>query len=194
METQVSILIFNRKVSGKLVPLERAGGMMTSEEKATQVADDLVVTIDYTLTVDGEVFDSSEEEGPLDYLHGHGNIIFGLEKELTGMQVGESKTVLLEPEEGYGEVDSEAFFDLPREEFPDDVPLEIGIELEITDNDGEMMFAKIVEVDEDNVRLDTNHPLAGKTLQFDVTVNGIREATAEEIEHGHAHYGNGHHH
>lgn len=175
-------------------PQERVGGMMTSEEKVTQVADDRVVTIDYTLTVDGDVFDSSEEEGPLDYLHGHGNIIFGLEKELTGMQVGETKTVLVEPEEGYGEVDSEAFFDLPREEFPDDVPLEIGIELEITDDDGEMMFAKIVETDEDNVRLDTNHPLAGKTLQFEVTVKEIRKATAEEIDHGHAHFGDGHHH
>jgi len=177
-----------------MVPVERAGGMMTSEEKVTQVADDLVVTIDYTLTVDGEVVDSSEEEGPLDYLHGHGNIIFGLEKEMTGMQVGESKTVLVEPEEGYGEVDPEAFFDLPREEFPDDVPLELGIELEITDDDGDMMFAKIIEVGEENVRLDTNHPLAGKTLEFKVTVTGLRKATSEEIEHGHAHFGDGHHH
>lgn len=165
---------------------------MTAEEKVTQVADDLVVTIDYSLTVGGEVIDSSEEEGPLDYLHGHGNIIVGLEKELTGMQVGDSKTVSISPEEGYGEVDPESFFDLPRDEFPEDVPLEIGIELEITDHDGDMMFAKIVEVSEESVKLDTNHPLAGETLEFEVTVKAIRKATAEEIEHGHAHFGDGH--
>jgi len=167
---------------------------MVSEEKITQVAKDLVVTIDYTLTVDGEVLDSSEEEGPLDYLHGHDNIITGLEKELTGMQVGDSKKVSVAPEEGYGALDPEARFELPREEFPEDVPLELGIELEITDHDGDTMFAKIIEVGEDVVELDTNHPLAGKTLHFDVTVKGIRKALKEEIEHGHAHYGDHHHH
>jgi len=168
--------------------------MMTSEEKISQVADDLVVTIDYKLTVDGEVVDSSEEEGPLDYLHGYDNIIPGLEKELAGMRVGESKKVSVAPEDGYGMIDPEAVIELSREEFPEDVPLEIGIELEITDHDGDMMFATIIEVGDDSVKLDTNHPLAGKTLQFDVTVKSLRKATPEEIEHGHAHYGNGHHH
>lgn len=167
---------------------------MTSEEKISQVADDLVVTIDYKLTVDGEVVDSSEEEGPLDYLHGYDNIIPGLEKELAGMRVGESKKVSVAPEDGYGMIDPEAVIELSREEFPEDVPLEIGIELEITDHDGDMMFATIIEVGDDSVKLDTNHPLAGKTLQFDVTVKSLRKATPEEIEHGHAHYGNGHHH
>jgi len=167
---------------------------MTSEEKITQVADDLVVTIDYTLTVDGEVLDSSEEEGPLDYLHGHENIISGLEKELAGMQVGESKKVTLAPEDGYGKFDPTAVIELDREEFPEDVPLELGIELEITDHDGEMMYATIVEVGDDTVKLDNNHPLAGKTLQFDVTIKGIRKASPEEVEHGHAHYGDGHNH
>ena len=167
---------------------------MTSEEKITQVADDLVVTIDYTLTVDGEVLDSSKEEGPLDYLHGHQNIISGLEKELVGMQVGESKKVTVTPEDGYGNVDPTAIFELNREEFPEDVPLELGIQLEITDHNGEMMYATIVEMGEDSVKLDTNHPLAGKTLYFDVTVKGMRKGSPEEIEHGHAHYGDGHNH
>ena len=167
---------------------------MTTEEKITQVADDLVVTIDYTLTVDGEILDSSQEEGPLDYLHGHENIISGLEKELTGMQVGESKKVIVAPEDGYGKFNPAAIIELDREEFPEDVPLELGIELEITDHDGEMMYATIVEVGEDTVKLDNNHPLADKTLHFDVTIKGIRKASPEEIEHGHAHYGDGHNH
>ena len=167
---------------------------MTTEEKLTQVADDLVVTIDYTLTVDGEIIDSSKEEGPLDYLHGHDNIIYGLEKELTGLQVGDSKNVAVVPEDGYGEIDLEAMFDLPRDEFPEDVPLELGIELEITDYDGDTMFAKIVKVGKDSVQLDTNHPLAGKTLHFDVTIISLRKASDEEIDHGHAHYGADHHH
>ena len=167
---------------------------MTAEEKLSQVANDLVVSMDYTLTVEGEVFDSSEEEGPLEYLHGYDNIIPGLEKELAGMQVGESKTVTVAPEDGYGKIDPEAVFELSRDEFPEDVPLELGIELEITDHDGEMMFATIVEVDDESVKLDTNHPLAGKTLLFDVTIRGLRKATDEEIEHGHAHYGDGHDH
>jgi FKBP-type peptidyl-prolyl cis-trans isomerase SlyD len=168
--------------------------MMTTDEKLDQVEDNLVVTMDYVLTVDGEIFDSSKEQGPLDYLHGHDNIINGLEKELTGMQVGDSKNVSVAPEDGYGIVDPEAIYSLPREEFPEDVPLELGIELEITDHDGEMMFAKIVEVGEESVQLDTNHPLAGKTLDFDVTIVTVRKASSEEIEHGHAHFGDDHNH
>jgi FKBP-type peptidyl-prolyl cis-trans isomerase SlyD len=167
---------------------------MTAEEKITRVADDLVVTIDYTLTVDDEILDSSEDEGPLDYLHGHDNIIYGLEKELTGMRVGESKKVTVSPVEGYGEVDPEAIIELSRDEFPENVPLELGIELEITDHEGETMFATIIEVGKDSVQLDTNHPLAGKTLHFDVTIKAIREASPEEIDHGHAHFNDNHDH
>lgn len=167
---------------------------MTKENKPAQVADDLAVTIDYKLTVEGNIIDSSEEEGPLDYLHGHENIIPGLERELTGMKVGESKKVTVAPEDGYGELDEEAVLEVPRSEFPDEVPLENGIELEVTDEDGDMMFATIVEVEEDFVKLDTNHPLAGKTLEFEVTVVDIRTATEEELDHGHVHSGHDHHH
>jgi len=165
-----------------------------TEEKFEQVADNLVVAIDYVLTVDGEEIDSSKEEGPLEYLHGFSNIIPGLEKELLGMKVNESKHVDVAPEEGYGLVDEEAILSVPIEEFPEDVPLEPGIELEITDNEGEMMFATIVKVGKKNVKLDTNHPLAGKTLHFDVSVVGIRAASPEELDHGHVHYGHDHHH
>ncbi|MFN2146399.1 MAG: peptidylprolyl isomerase [Anaerolineales bacterium] len=165
---------------------------MTDKEKFTEVANDLVVTIEYKLTVDGEMIDSSEGDAPLEYLHGHANIIYGLEKELTGMKVGESKSVEVSPEEGYGEVDEEAVLEVPRSEFPADVPIEPGIELEITDDEGDMMFATIIEVGDEDVVLDTNHPLAGQTLFFEVSIVDLRPATETEIEHGHVHFGHEH--
>jgi len=164
-----------------------------TENKPEQVAKDLAVTIDYKLTIDGEIIDSSEEDGPLDYLHGHENIIPGLERELTGMKIGEQKNVTVAPEDGYGTVDEEAMLEVPRSEFPNEVPLEIGIELEVTDQEGDMLFATIVEVGNKTVKLDTNHPLAGKALNFDVTVVDLREASEEEIAHGHVHTGHHHH-
>ena len=160
---------------------------MAEGSKPTQVADDVVVTIDYTLTVDGEVLDSSEEEGPLEYLQGHQNIIPGLERELAGMKVGGSKNLTVAPEDGYGEVDQEAIMDVPLSEFPEEVPLEEGFELEVTDKDGDIMLAKIVGMGETTVKLDTNHPLAGKTLHFEVKVVDLRPATDEELTHGHVH-------
>jgi FKBP-type peptidyl-prolyl cis-trans isomerase SlyD len=168
--------------------------LMTTENKPDQVADNLAVMINYVLTIDGEVIDSSKEGGPLGYLHGHANIIPGLERELTGMKVGEQKNVTVAPEDGYGVVDESAVLEVPRSEFPPEVPLEIGIELEVTDDEGDMMFATISEVGTDTVKLDTNHPLAGKILEFDVTIVDLRVATEEEIEHGHVHSGHDPHH
>jgi FKBP-type peptidyl-prolyl cis-trans isomerase SlyD len=160
---------------------------MAEGSKPTQVADDIVVTINYTLTVDGEVLDSSEEEGPLEYLQGHQNVIPGLERELAGMKMGGSKNVTVAPEDGYGDVDQEAIMDVPLSEFTEEIPLEEGFELEVTDKDGDIMLAKIVEVGEITVKLDTNHPLAGKTLNFEVKVVDLRPATDEELTHGHVH-------
>lgn len=167
---------------------------MSDTNKPTQAADDLVVTIDYTLTVEGEVVDSSEEEGPLDYLQGHENIIPGLEQEIEGMKIGESKTVFVAPEDGYGLIEPDAVIEVDRSEFPENVPVEVGVELEITDSEGDMMFATITEVGDEVVKLDTNHPLAGKELQFEVTVKDLREASEEELQHGHVHYGGDHDH
>lgn len=167
---------------------------MSDTQKPTQAADDLVVTIEYTLTVDGEVIDASGEDGPLDYLQGHENIIPGLEREIAGMKIGESKKVLVTPEDGYGLVEPNAVIEVDRTEFPENVPVEIGIELEITDDKGDMLFATIIEVGSKVVKLDTNHPLAGKELHFEVTIADLREASKEEIEHGHVHYGGDHHH
>jgi FKBP-type peptidyl-prolyl cis-trans isomerase SlyD len=99
---------------------------------------------------------------------------------------------VVEPEEGYGEVDPENFADIPRDQFPPEIPLEVGIELELKDQEGDLIDARIVSVDGENVRLDFNHPLAGEQLHFVVKVVGLREATEEELSHGHVHGEHGH--
>jgi FKBP-type peptidyl-prolyl cis-trans isomerase SlyD len=165
-----------------------------SEKKFSQVDKDLVVTIEYKLTVDDEVIDSSEEDGPLTYLHGYENILPGLEDELLGMQVGEQKVLVLAPEDGYGEYDEEAFMDVARDEFTEEVPLEPGVELHLTDVDGDEAYATIVEVGDETIKLDFNHPLAGKQLNFEVKVIDLRAADPEELAHGHPHSEDNHKH
>ncbi len=152
-----------------------------------------VVSIEYTLRVDGKVIDSSVGGEPLEYLHGASNIIPGLEREIEGMAVGESKNVVVSPEDGYGEVNEEAFIEAPRSVFPPDIPLRPGVELQLTGSDGSPLYARIEGVEEDVVVLNLNHPLAGKELHFDITVVGLRDATAEELKHGHTHGGHAHH-
>lgn len=159
-----------------------------------KVADNMVVTIEYELKVDGEVVDSSKDEGPLEYLQGHQNIIPGLEKELLGLKVGDSKSVTVQPADGYGEYEEDSVMNVPREEFPEDIPLEIGTELQVRDMEGEVAYAQIVEVGGDTITLDMNHPLAGEALHFEVKVVGVRAASEEEISHGHAHHAGGHGH
>ncbi len=159
---------------------------------ATTVTDGQVVSMEYTLRVDGRVVDSSAGGEPLEYLHGTANIIPGLEREMEGMAVGESKTVVVAPADGYGEVNQEAFIEAPASEFPKDVPLKPGIEMELTGPDGHPMYARIERVEGEMVALNMNHPLAGAELHFDVKVVGLRDATAEELDHGHAH--GAHHH
>jgi len=157
------------------------------------VQDGQVVSMEYTLHVDGEMIDSSVGHEPLEFLQGAGNIIPGLEDELYGLEVGEAKNVIVAAEDGYGILDPDAFIDVSREQFPAEIPLEIGVELQVQDEDGQPMLARIDRVDDDNVRLDFNHPLAGKELVFDVKIVALREASEEEMEHGHVH-GAGHHH
>ena len=151
-----------------------------------------VVSMEYTLRVDGEVLDSSDQGGPLQFLAGYGNIIPGLENEMMGMKIGDSKDVVVSPEDGYGEFDEEAFADVPRSEFKD-MKLEEGLEMNVTDEDGNQQMAHIDSFTEDTVRLDFNHPLAGAELHFSVKVIALREPTAEELDHGHVHE-EGHHH
>jgi FKBP-type peptidyl-prolyl cis-trans isomerase SlyD len=156
-------------------------------DNPTEVKKDVVVSLDYTLKVDGEIVDSSEGMEPLQFIQGQGQIIPGLETELYGMSVGDRKNVTVPPERGYGDVDPENFAEIPRAEFPPEIPLQPGIQLEMTDQDGDVLDARIVSVDSENVRLDFNHPLAGKELNFSVEVIDLRQATPDELAHGHAH-------
>ncbi len=157
------------------------------------VKDGQVVSMEYTLWVDGKVMDSSEGNEPLEFLTGRGNIISGLEREMIGMKIGESKDVVVSAEDGYGEYDDEAFVDVPAGEFPKDMPVEPGVELQVSDQSGQPMYARIESVESDKVRLNFNHPLAGKDLKFNVKVVNLRGASQDELEHGHAHQA-GHHH
>jgi FKBP-type peptidyl-prolyl cis-trans isomerase SlyD len=157
------------------------------------VQTDMVVSMEYTLHVDGEKIDASEGQDPLQFLAGYGNIISGLEREMMGMKVGDSKDVVIQPGDAYGEYDEDAFMNVPRDQFPKDMPLEEGLELTVRDDSGQSRYARVDAIDGENVTLNFNHPLAGDELSFNVRVVGLREPTAEELEHGHVHEG-GHHH
>ena len=167
---------------------------MTDSNELIQVADDIVVTMDYTLTVDGEIVDSSADEGPIQFLQGYGNIIPGLETHLGGLLIGESLQVSIAPKDAYGEFDPEQIVDIPLDEFPEEICVEPGVELEMKDQDGDMLFARIVSVGKSRAKLDFNHPLAGKQLTFDITILALRLPTPEELEHGHVHDSEGHAH
>jgi FKBP-type peptidyl-prolyl cis-trans isomerase SlyD len=173
-------------------PISSARDFRRKMDAVLKVQDGQIVAMDYTLKIDGEVVDSSDGQEPLEFLQGAGNIIPGLEEALYGMAIGENKKVTIAPEDGYGEFDSEAFVDVPREEFPAEIPLEEDTEIQVTDQDGNPMFARIDSVSDEAVKLDFNHPLAGQTLNFDVTIVALRAATEEEMEHGHAHDGHEH--
>ena len=158
-----------------------------------KIADGQVVSMDYTLHVDGEVVDTSEGHTPMEFIQGTGNIIPGLERELYGLVSGDNKKVTVTAADAYGELDAEAYVEVPRAEFPDNIPLEKGIEIQVRDQSGHPMYARIDSFTDELIKLDFNHPLAGKTLNFDVTIVGVRDATAEELSHGHVH-GEGHQH
>jgi FKBP-type peptidyl-prolyl cis-trans isomerase SlyD len=159
-----------------------------------KIARDSVVSIDYTLTDDkGEVLDSSKGQKPLDYLHGHGQIVPGLERELEGKQLGDSFKVDVAPKDGYGEHNPRRIVQVPRTELPSDLAPEIGMQLAAEGPDGEVVPLWITAVTDSQVTLDGNHPLAGQTLHFAIDIRGVREATKEELTHGHVH-GPGHEH
>ncbi len=153
-----------------------------------------VVTIDYTLKdTDGNLIDESKD-GQFAYLHGADNIIPGLEKGLEGKQAGDSVQVTINPADAYGEVDPAKIQKAPRNMFPPDVEIQPGMQFHAQTPDGQDVMVTVKAVEDDFVVIDGNHPLAGVTLNFDVTVRDVRDATAEEIEHRHVHGPGGHHH
>lgn len=164
------------------------------------VEQDSVVSVNYTGTYPqtGEVFDSSEGRDPLTFLVGHKQMILGFEQEMLGATVGETRKFTLTPDEAYGHRDEAATQDVQRSDFPDTVDveqaLEQGIPLGAYNEEGQPMQFRIVAIEGDIVKIDFNHPMAGETLNFSVDVIAIREATSEELEHGHVHGPGGHHH
>jgi FKBP-type peptidyl-prolyl cis-trans isomerase SlyD len=159
------------------------------------IADKMVVSLHYTLkNAAGEVLDSSEGAEPLSYIHGASQIVPGLERELAGLKAGESKDVVVRPEDGYGVPDPQGIFGVPRAAFPPEAKLEVGESFVGEDDEGQAVPVRVIEVRPDMIMVDANHPLAGETLYFHVDVRDVREATAEELQHGHAHGPGGHHH
>jgi FKBP-type peptidyl-prolyl cis-trans isomerase SlyD len=160
-----------------------------------KVAKDRIISLEYRLHLgDGQVVDQSEPGAPLSYLHGRGQIVPGLESALEGLGIGEAKKVVVPPVQGYGEHDARGLQEVPRTMFPADAELKPGMRLAAQTEGGEVIPIGIHEVKGDTVIVDLNHPMAGKTLHFDVTVRAVREATAEELTHGHAHGPEGHDH
>lgn len=153
-----------------------------------KIANDCVVAIHYTLTnEDGEQLDSSAGGEPLTYLHGHGGIIPGLENELTDKEKGDSLNVVVQPAEGYGDFNPDMLQQVPREAFQGVDSIEAGMQFQAQGEGGQMQMVVVREVTEEAVLVDGNHPLAGQVLNFDVSIEEVREASAEEIEHGHVH-------
>ena len=159
-----------------------------------QISKDQVVTFHYTLKNDrGELIESSVGRDPLDYLHGHRNIIPGLESELAGKSAGDEFTATIEPVNAYGEYDEKMVQTLSREDFDGVEKFEMGMRFELEDADG-VGVVTVTKINGDKITVDGNHPLAGERLVFDIVVVDIREASAEELTHGHAHHPDGHHH
>ena len=158
------------------------------------IASKAVAIIDYTLRdKDGQVLDTSEGGDPLAYIHGVGNIIPGLEEALEGKVAGDAVSVEVAPDKGYGHRDDSLKMVLPRDSFEGVDKIEEGMTFHAHGPDGSRVIT-VVGFEGDDVSVDGNHPLAGETLFFDVNIVEVREATAEELDHGHVHGPGGHHH
>jgi FKBP-type peptidyl-prolyl cis-trans isomerase SlyD len=152
---------------------------------STSIQPNSLVVLEYTLKDDdGDVLDASDAEdgAPIEYVHGYGMLVPGLEAALTGMSEGESREILVPAESGYGEYDDELVLELDRKEFPDPTKVKVGDEFVAESPDGDELPMEVIEIKDDVVVVDANHPLAGVTLHYAVKVRSVREATTEEIE------------
>lgn len=154
-----------------------------------------VVDLSYSLkNTAGEVLDTADANDPFTYLHGAQQIVPGLETALEGLKVGDKKNVTVAPGQGYGEKSDELRITVNRSQFPKGADLKVGMQFEANAGGGEGIPFRIEAIEGDMIHLDGNHPLAGETLHFAVEVLKVRDATSEEMDHGHAHGGDGHHH
>ena len=160
---------------------------------ATAIANDHVVSFHYTLTnAEGETLDQSQGE-PLAYLHGAGNIIPGLEKALEGKNLGDKFTVNVSAADGYGEYNPDLVQEVPAQMFQGVDNIEAGMQFQAQTDDG-VQIVTVKAIEGENIIVDANFPLAGQDLTFEVEIVEIRDASAEELEHGHVHGVGGHHH
>lgn len=159
-----------------------------------QIADNRVVTLAYTLKDNDDNILDRSDDGSFSYLHGARNIIPGLENALTGKSAGDELSVSIPPEEAYGVRDEARKQAVPRSAFPADAQVEVGMQFHAQSPEGHALMVTVAEVADDVVTVDGNHPLADVQLNFDVRIMEIREATPEEIEHGHVHGPGGHQH
>jgi len=146
---------------------------MVGRVEASGVEAGKKVKFDYKLTIDGQVIESSEGKQPIEYTHGEAQIIPGLSAALEGMNVGDNKTVTIEPDQGYGTVKQDAFKEVPKKNFPEDFKFEVGSVIELQSPDGGVFPGVISAIKEEAVVVNFNHPLAGKTLVFDISIVGI---------------------
>ena len=160
-----------------------------------QIKKNSVVTMEYHLRDDeNTIIDSSGDSGPFPYLHGAGGIIPGLESAMEGKKAGDEVKVRIPPEEGYGERDESLLQSVPRENFQGIDDISVGMQFQTPMEDGSQQVVTVMTVDDEQVTVDGNHPLAGIPLNFEVTVVDVRNATDEELEHGHVHGPGGHEH
>ena len=153
----------------------------------TTIAKDTAVKFNYTLKDDdGNILDQSPEGQPLAYLHGHSNIIPGLEQQLEGKSAGERVNAVVEPVDGYGEYQELAVQKVPRDNFQGVEDIQAGMQFQ-SEAGGQVMLVTVTDVNDEEVTVDANHPLAGKRLTFDVEIQEVRAATEDELNHGHVH-------
>jgi FKBP-type peptidyl-prolyl cis-trans isomerase SlyD len=155
-----------------------------------------VISFHYTLTdSSGEVIDTSRDQNvPFSYLEGMGQIIPGLERALALLSVGDKRKIEVAAADAYGVMDDQLIVQVPREKLPNSSDLQEGDQFQASGPNGEVLLFRVIEIQQDQVKLDGNHPLAGEDLVFDVELLGVRDATPEELAHGHAHGEGGHHH
>lgn len=178
--------------SGRIDPLPAPA--LSRKVDAMNISQDRIVTMHYELTdPNGEVLDSSKGREPLTYLHGHSNLIPGLENRIEGLAANAEVEVEVPAAEAYGERDPAKTIPAKRSQFPAEAKLEAGVQFQADGPQGPMVV-RVIKVEGDDITLDANHPLAGVDLKFAVQILEVREASAEEIDHGHAHGPGGHQH
>jgi FKBP-type peptidyl-prolyl cis-trans isomerase SlyD len=151
-----------------------------AEKESLTIEKNVVVTLEYNLEVDGSEIDS----GPIQFIQGHGNIISGLESEVEGMTLGEEKEILVRAADAYGQYDADLEIEVPLSSFPDDFEIKLGRPMRLQDGDGRVFTGVAVAITDEVVKLNLNHPLAGKDLRFKTKVKDLRPATEEEISRG----------